>query len=78
MRLREGNMNTNKEVLVKLDLLVKLTAANAVDGKDFKDQVRLLSSVGLMPKEIADILGKSPNNVSVTLNYLKKVKKVQK
>lgn len=68
-------MDCEKEMLAKLDLLVRLTAANAVNGKNFKDQVKLLSSVGLTPKEIGTILDKSPNNVSVTLNYLKKTGK---
>jgi len=67
-------INKEKEILDKLSLLVKLTAASVVDEKDFKEQVRLLSSVGLTPKEISEILGKSSNNVSVTLNYLKKKK----
>ncbi|MDO8740354.1 MAG: hypothetical protein Q7J54_02130 [Candidatus Woesearchaeota archaeon] len=69
-------MNNEKEIIEKLNLLVKLSAANLATGKDFKEQVRLLSSVGLSPKDIADVLGKTPNNVSVTLNYLKKIKKV--
>jgi hypothetical protein len=67
-------MEIETEMIDKLNLLVKLTAASVVDGKDFKQQVRLLSSVGLKPKEIADILGKTANNVSVMLNYLKKPK----
>lgn len=70
-------MDKEERILEKLDLLVKLTAANVVDKKDFQEQVRLLSSVGLSPKEIGNILGKSANHVSVTLNYLKKRKKVQ-
>jgi len=69
-------MELEKEIIGKLNLLVKLTAANVVDGKDFKQQVQLLSTVGLKPKEIGDILGKSANNVSVMLNYLNKPKKV--
>jgi len=69
-------MGIEKEMLDKLNLLVKLTAANVVDGKDFKQQVRLLTTVGLKPKEIGDILGKSANNVSVMLNYIKNQKKV--
>ena len=69
-------MDNEKKIIEKLNLLVKLSAANLATGKDFKEQVRLLSSVGLPPKDIADVLGKTPNNVSVTLNYLKKIKKV--
>jgi len=69
-------MEKENEIIDKLSLLVKLTAATVVDGKDFKQQVRLLTAVGLKPKEIGDILGKSANNVSVMLNYLKNQKKV--
>lgn len=71
-------MNYEKELLKKMDILVKLTAANIVgQSKNFKEQVRLLSSVGMRPREIADILNKSPNNVSVTLNSIKKESKKQ-
>lgn len=64
----------NRIIIDRLDILIKLTAANVIQGKDFKEQVRLLSSVGLQPKEIADILGKTPNNVRVTLSMLRKEK----
>jgi DNA-directed RNA polymerase specialized sigma24 family protein len=63
----------NREVLKKLDILVKLTAANIVQqNKNFKEQVRLLSAVGMQPKEIAELLNKTPNNVSVTLSAIRK------
>jgi DNA-directed RNA polymerase specialized sigma24 family protein len=62
----------------KMDILIKLTAANVIQNKDFKEQVRLLSSVGLQPKEIADILGKTPNNVRVTLSFIRKEKNKKK
>lgn len=65
-------MNTDEEILKKLGILVKLTAAQITDGKDFKQQVRLLSAVGLSPKDIAEVLGKTANNVSVMINYIKK------
>lgn len=69
----------NEGVLIdKLNILIKLTAANAIKDKDFKEQVRLLSSVGLQPKEIADILGKNPNHISVTLFSLRKIKSKSK
>ena len=64
-------MEFNEEIVKKLNLLVKLNAASLASGKDFKEQVRLLSSVGLTPKEIGDVLGKTANNVSVTLNYIR-------
>lgn len=68
----------NRIMIDKVDILIKLTAANVIQNKDFKEQVRLLSSVGLQPKEIADILGKTPNNVRVTLNMIRKEKNKKK
>lgn len=62
----------------KLDVLVKLTAYNLVKDSEFKEQVRILSESGLQPKEIADLLGKTPNNVRVTLSGLRKEKKTRK
>ena len=56
----------------KLDILIKLFAMEAVRGREFREQVRILDQVGLQPKEIAELLNKSPNNISVTLSYLKK------
>lgn len=64
----------NLKLLEKICLLVKLTALNIVKDKDYKKQVELLSSIGLKPKEIADLLGKTPNNVRVTLSQIRKSK----
>jgi DNA-binding NarL/FixJ family response regulator len=35
-------------------------------------KIEILSSVGLAPKEIAEILGTTPNTVSVTLSGIRK------
>lgn len=59
----------------KLDALSRLLALNVVARKKFIEQVAILSSAGFMPKEIAEILGKTPNNVSVQLDRIKKRKK---
>lgn len=64
--------DTNTQILEKLDILIRISATQIIEGKDFRDQVRILSSIGLKPKEIGDILGKSANNISVTLNLMKK------
>jgi hypothetical protein len=56
----------------KMDTVIKLLAVNLVEGKGFKDQVSLLSAFGFQPKQIADILGKSPNNVRVMLHGIRK------
>lgn len=66
-------MNTEgKQILEKLDTLIKVTVVSLIQGKLLKEQVKLLSLANLKPKEIADILGKKPNHISVILNELKK------
>jgi len=67
-----------RELIRKLDLLIKLIALNIVQDKKFKEQVKLLSSLGLQPKEIAWLLGKTSNYVRVTLHELRKGKKPSK
>ncbi len=59
-------------IIERLNLLVKLSALNLLKDKEFKEQVRVLSDIGLQPKEIAEILGKTPNNVRVTLSMIRK------
>jgi len=65
----------NKRLLEKIDVLVRLSALNIIKDKEYTEQVELLSSVGLQPKEIADLLGKTPNSVRVTLSRLRKNKR---
>lgn len=59
----------------KLDAMSRLLAVNVVSGKKFIEQVSILSSAGFMPKEIADMLEKTPHNVSVQLDRIRKRKK---
>jgi len=54
------------------EIMIKLLAAIAIEGKNLNQQVRLLSDVGLTPAQIADILGKSSNLIRVTKSGLKK------
>ncbi len=65
----------NKQLLEKIDALVRLTALGIIKDKEYPEQVELLSSIGLQPKEIADLLGKTPNSVRVTLSRIRKGKK---
>lgn len=60
------------EVVSRLDSILKLLALNTVQGRSLKEQVSLLSSVGFQPKQIAEMLGKTPNHVSVILHDLRK------
>jgi hypothetical protein len=68
-------MNELKEISEKLDLLIKLSFAKFLEDKDFNEQVRTLNQVGVPPKTIAELTGKTANNVSVTLNKIKKKNK---
>ncbi len=68
-------MDYNEEIIKKLDTLIRVSVVNAIQGKTLREQVRLLSLANLAPKDIAEILRKSPNHISVVLNDLKKEKK---
>ncbi len=61
-----------QEVSKKLDVLIKLSAIGAVGHQTLREQIRLLDAAGLQPKDIAVILGKSPNHVRVELVYIRK------
>ena len=66
------NESQYEEINRKLELIIKLLSTQIVNGKDYREQVFLLDKIGLKPKEIADITGKTPNNVKVTLHLIKK------
>ena len=59
----------------KMDTLIKLGACGLIDGKTQKEQIEMLSRVGLSPKEIAGLIGTTSNTVSVILTGLRKSKK---
>ena len=59
----------------KLDTLIKLSAINALKDKEYRDQVKLLDDMGFQPRDIAPLVGKSANNVMVTLHLIRKSKK---
>jgi DNA-directed RNA polymerase specialized sigma24 family protein len=54
------------------DLHTRLIAIGLVNGKPQKEQIRLLSIAGMGPKEIADLIGTTPNTVNVALSSLRK------
>ncbi len=69
--------NNNALIIKKLDIIIKLLAVNAVKEKKFRDQVKLLSDFGFEPKYIAQMTGKTANNVRVQLYAIKKNKKIE-
>jgi len=58
----------------KLDTIIKLLAIQAIGSKNFREQIALLSSMGMTAKEIAELTGKTANNVKVTLHLIRKSK----
>ena len=58
-------------IISKLDIIIKLQAITAVEGRNLKEQVATLASLNLQPKQIGDILGKTPNHISVILSELR-------
>jgi len=66
---------TEKEILQKLDTIIKLLAFGLIKGRKVKEQILFLHNMGISNKEIAEILDKSQNTVKVTLSQEKKKKK---
>lgn len=61
------------EVLTrKIDSIAKLLALNIVRDKTVTEQIDTLSKAGFRPIEIADLLGKTENQINVTLSNLRK------
>lgn len=59
----------------RLEAITNLIAINAVKDRPLNEQIDILYSAHLTVNEIATILGKSPNNISVRLHQKKKSKK---
>ena len=62
------NEGLESAVLQKMDIVIKLLAANLVKGESPDRQVKLLSDLGMQPKDIATILGKNPTTVRTALH----------
>lgn len=64
-----------QEITEKLDTIIRLLAISAAGQKTLREKVSILYSSGFRPKEIADLLSKTPNHIRVVLHELKKRKK---
>jgi len=58
----------------KLDTIIKLIVLTKSDNKSQSDLIRMLSAAGLQPKQIANMLGTTPNTVRVMLFAIRKQK----
>jgi DNA-binding CsgD family transcriptional regulator len=68
------------EIVVKLDIIIKLLANSAVNGKNATEATAHLRRIGLSNKEIAEALNLKENVVSARLSNVKKtnVNKIKK
>lgn len=60
------------EIVVELRRVSRLLTLLLTKDLSQRDKIALLSTAGLQPKEIADLIGTTPNTVSVTLAQMKK------
>ncbi len=51
--------------------VIKLLAAIAIQDKNFREQIQLLSDVRLSSVEISEIIGKDVNTIRVTKTLMK-------
>jgi len=68
------------ELQKRLDVIIALLLRNipaAQESLSLKEQVQVLSELGLRPKDIAAILGRTPTYVNKELTILRKGKKRQ-
>lgn len=61
-----------KEILVRLDALIKLSTISSMKDQTQKEKIILLDSVGFGPKQISETLNTSSNTVNVALSNLRK------
>ena len=61
-----------QQIAVKLDTLIRLVAVGVCGDRPQVEKIAMLSGAGLQPKAIAEILGTTPNTVSVSLSNLRK------
>lgn len=67
---------TNKLLKVVIALLLR---GNAQDGViSLREQIGILSGLGLQPSDIAEILGRSNNYVNKELSELRRINKIRK
>ena len=64
-----------KSIDRRLGTITNLIAINAIKDKSLNEQIDILYSARLTVNEIATILNKSPNNISVRLHMKKNHKK---
>ncbi len=70
----EAVQNLLASLNAKLDTIIKLMVLTKAETKSQSEQIWLLSSAGLQPKDIAEMLGTTSNTVRVMLFTIRKQK----
>ena len=65
-------MNTEEEIIDELRKITRLLTLLVIKDKTQREQIVLLDSVGLPPRDIAELIGTTSNTVSVTLSTLRR------
>ena len=65
-------MEPRDDIASELRRISRLLTLLVTKNLSQKDKIALLSSAGLQPREIADLIGTTPNTVSVTLVQIRK------
>jgi len=79
MRRRgRGAAKEDDPVVAGLARVAKLLALILAEGKTKTEAILRLASVGFPPGEIADLLGTTPNTVSVVVHQAKKLARTKK
>lgn len=60
------------DVLCELRKILRLMTLSITKGLSQREQIAMLSAVGFQPREIAELIGTTPNTVSVTLAHMRK------
>lgn len=66
------NKNFEEEILKELRRISKLLSLTVTKDLIQKGKIELLAGAGLQPKEIADLIGTTPNTVRVALADIRK------
>ena len=66
------NKTTEEEILQELRRISKLLSLTVTRDLMQKEKIELLANVGFQPKEIADLIGTTPNTVRVALVDIRK------
>lgn len=67
-----------KQIINRLDVLARLLALDLPEKISQPEKIKILSSMGIQPKDIAIILGVTPNAVRIALHKIMKKRKSSK